>query len=101
MSMSILRKTMGRPQKMSAQNCENLTPSLLSAKCRQWLTPSLSVQTHQKLRKARIFCTKKCGRPHLKKPPPCQHWATPPDCRHLLSTRDNSTLFRQTIYLWV
>jgi len=28
----------------------------------------LSVQTHHKFRKIRSFCTKKCGRPHLKNP---------------------------------
>jgi len=31
--------------------------------------PCVSVRTHHKSRKIRVFCTKKCGRPHLMKPP--------------------------------
>jgi len=32
--------------------------------------------------KSEVFCTKKCGRPHLKNLPLCPHWTNtfPPEC---------------------
>jgi len=53
--------------KTSAQNREKLT---LPPPCPHWLNfPPLSERIHHKFRTFRSFCTKKCGRPHLKNLP--------------------------------
>jgi len=56
---------------MSAQNRETLIPFLVRSALAQ--SPSLLVHadtmTHHKFRNIRCFCTKNCGRPHLKNPP--------------------------------
>jgi len=52
---------------MSAKTREKLTPPPCQGE-EVVPPPPLSVRTHYKFRKIRSFCTKKCGRPHLKNP---------------------------------
>jgi len=78
---------------MSAQNREKLTSSLPPPLSAMAHIP-FSVWTHREnFEKLEVFCTKKCGRPHLKNfPPPlsekCPQWANPlpPEWRRLLWT---------------
>jgi len=51
---------------------KKLTPSLLSAKCPYSLNllPSCPSGHTMNFKKSDVFCTKKCGRPHLKNPLP-------------------------------
>jgi len=50
----------------------------MSALAQPPLPSPLSVRAHHAFRKNReFFCTKTCGRPHLKKPP-CLHWTNSP-----------------------
>jgi len=59
--------------------------SSLVRKMPELAQPPLSVRYTINFEKPYVFCTKKCGRPHLRKPPPplsekCLPWTTPPEC---------------------
>jgi len=75
-SSSLLK---GRPQTTSAQNREKLTPPLVRKISALVQPPSPLVCADTiNFEKPEVFCTKKCGRPHLTNPLfPCPHWTNP------------------------
>jgi len=88
-------ETKGQSIKDVRTNREKLAPP----PCPHWLKglPPLTMQTHHKFQKIQVFLAKKCGRLHLKNPPPplsakCLHKKTPfpPDCGRLLWSAPNS-----------
>jgi len=62
------------------KNLEKLT---LLPLCPHWLNPPCPYGHTINFEKSVVFCTKKCGRPHLKNPPP------PPHCGRLFWTSPN------------
>jgi len=69
-------------------NSRKIDPPLLFAKYPQWLDPPCPYGHTKSLEKSYVFCTKECGRPHLKNPLPVlrkiseyPHWTTLPPPR--------------------